>query len=83
MRKYIIQSEMGNLCKTKGVVTDEDGRKRRGLVYWSDFSNDKIIKFFYLPAYLQYIFIKALAPDIKEVRVSKVNDVKPKQGEEQ
>lgn len=71
MKNYIIKSELGTLCRTKEVLTDKEGNKRRGLVYWSDFNNDvnKIMRFFYISAYLQYIFIKSFANDIKEVRI--------------
>lgn len=78
MKNYIIQSELGRLCRVKGILTDKEGRKRRGLIYWSDFDNDlnKTMKFFYISAYLQYIFIRSFASDIKEVRIIKLNSRK-------
>lgn len=73
MKNYIIKSELGILCRTKEILTDKEGRKRRGLVYWSDFNNDvnKVMKFFYISAFLQYLLIRSLASDIKGVKIIK------------
>ncbi len=72
MKNYIIKSEFGRLCRTKEVLTDKYGNKRKGLIYWSDRELDKIMKFFYISAYLQYIFIRSFASDIKDVRIIKL-----------
>ncbi len=73
MNKYMISSEMGRLCKTKQILTDKLGNKRKGLVYWSEISNKKVIKFNRISVLLQYILIKVLANDIKNVRIIKEN----------
>ncbi len=73
MKSYIIKSELGVLCRTKEVLTDKEGNKRKGLIYWSDQRIDKIMKFFYISAYLQYIFIRSFASDIKDVRIIKLS----------
>ncbi len=71
MKNYIIQSEFGRLCRTKEILTDKEGNKRRGLIYWSDKELNKVMKFFFISAYLQYIFIKSFASDIKDVKIIK------------
>ena len=70
MMDYIVESEFGKLCRTKEILTDKEGRKRKGLIYWSDFKDAKPMKFFWLSAYLQSLLIRACASDIKDVKIT-------------
>lgn len=71
MRNYIIyEKEMGKLARTKDSVSDKYGNKRRHLVYWTDFNDEEVIRFFYLSAIFQKIMINIFAKDLKPIIIN-------------
>lgn len=77
--KYSIKSELGWLHNGRSKYKEEYGNKRKRLIYWSDLENrDEQIKWNIIRLLGLFISIKLFAPNIKKVRIIKVEDSTPK-----